>query len=407
MSANNPSGTEPNSTSTPSASDMSHLPKRAMSRTPMYIAIVVIVVVVVGIVGAGAALGWFAPKKTNAACTPETLQGAGSTFVAPMMNDWASLYSQSTCVLVNYNAIGSGGGITELTGKLVDFGASDAPLSTSQVSALPGGSTVLTIPDVIGGVAMIYNVAGVAKGLNLSGPIIANIYLGQVTNWNDPSIAAINPGVTLPNLNITVVERADSSGTTYVFTSFLSLDSPTWKSKVGAATTVNWPTGIKAPGSLGVAGDVKSDPGSIGYADVAYAVSNLLNYAKVLNPAGQYVLPTTTSVAAAASAAPTLPAPNSEAAWDNVSLLNEPGAGTYPASSFTYIMVFSDLGAVYGSSMTQAHAQAIVTFLWWVTHTGQADATGLSYVPLSSNVVTQDENAINSVLYNGHTLTSH
>jgi phosphate transport system substrate-binding protein len=402
MSANNASGTN---SSGASEADKSHLPKK-MGRTPIY-ALVAVVIIVVAIVGYGAAVGWFSPKKAAANCVAETLQGAGSTLVNPVMSLWVQTYAQSTCVQVNYNPVGSGGGVSELTGKLVDFGASDAPLSATQISQLPGGSTVLTIPEVVAGVAIIYNVNGVAKGLNLSGTVLAGIYLGQITNWNNGAIASINPGVTLPNQNITVVERGDSSGTTFVYTSFLSQDNSTWKSKVGAATTVNWPTGIKGSGSLVVAADVKSTPGAIGYVDLAYAITNLLNYAKVGTLGGQYVLPTEASTAAAAAAVTSLPAAGAMASWSNVSLLNEPGAATYPIATFSYLMVYSDLGAVYGSSMTQAHAQAIVTFLWWVVHTGQTYSVGLSYVPLSSNVVTSDETAINSVLFNGQTLSSH
>jgi phosphate transport system substrate-binding protein len=401
MSANNASGTN---SSGASDADKSHLPKK-MSRTPLY-ALVVVVVIVIAIVGYGAAVGWFSPKKTTN-CVPETLQGAGSTLVAPAMNDWVTLYAQSTCVQVNYNPVGSGGGVSELIGKLVDFGASDAPLSTTQVGQLPGGSTVLTIPDVVAGVAVIYSATGVAKGLNLSGTVLAGIYLGHITKWNDGAIASINPGITLPNQNISVVERADSSGTTYVWTNFLSAENATWKTQVGAGTTVHWPTGSPQPGSLGVAGFVKATPGSIGYVDLAYAISNLLSYAKVNNPAGQYVLPSSASTAAAAAAIPSLPAAGAEVAWNNVSLLNEPGAATYPIATFSYVMVYSDLGAVYGSSMNHDRAQAIVTFLWWVTHQGQTYSAALSYVALPPNVVTFDENAISSVVFNGATLTSH
>jgi phosphate ABC transporter phosphate-binding protein len=275
------------------------------------------------------------------------------------------------------------------------------------VSALPSGSTVLTIPELVAGVAIIYDISGVSKGLNLSGNVLAGIYLGQITTWNNAAIVALNPAVKLPSANITVVERADSSGTTYVYTSWLSLENSTWKSKVGSGTTVTWPTGIKEPGSLGVAGAVKSDPNSIGYADLAYAITNGLAYGAIQNPANTYVLPNVTNVGQAAALAPSLPAANAEAGWSTVSLLNEAGTTTYPIATFSYVMVYADLGAVYGSSESHSHAQGTVEFLWWAVTTGQSYSTGLAYVPLPSNVVSFDENAITSVLYNGQTLTSH
>jgi phosphate transport system substrate-binding protein len=409
MSANNASGTNP-STSTPpspSDSDRGHLPKQSSSRAPLY-AVIAIVIIVVAIVGAGAALGWFSPKSTSNNNCPagkgQTIAGAGSSLAAPLMTLWSSQY---TCGQLNYNSVGSGAGVTSLTQKTVDFGASDAPLSSTQVSALPSGSTVLTIPELVAGVAIIYDISGVSKGLNLSGSVLAGIYLGQITTWNNPAITALNPAAKLPSANITVVERADSSGTTYVYTSWLSLENSTWKTKVGAATTVSWPTGIKESGSLGVSGTVKNDPDSIGYVDLAYAITNSLAYGAIENPASTFVLPNETNTAAAAAQAGSLPAANAEAGWDSVSILNEPGTQTYPIATFSYVMVYSDLGAVYGSSITQAHAQGVVAFLWWAVTTGQSYSNGLSYVPLPSNVVSADETSLNSVLYNGHTLTSH
>jgi phosphate transport system substrate-binding protein len=407
MSANNASAADPNATTPPSASDRGHLPKQSKSSTPMYVAIVVIVIVIVGIVGAGAALGWFTKSTSNNNCpagTGQTIDAAGSTLAQPLMTLWASQYS---CGQMSYNGVGSGAGITDLTQKTVDFGASDAPLSSTQVSALPAGSTVITIPELVAGVAIIYDISGVSKGLNLSGSVLAGIYLGQITTWNNPAITALNPSSKLPSANITVVERADSSGTTFVYTSWLSLENSTWKSKVGAATSVTWPVGLKESGSLGVAGTVKSTPDSIGYVDLAYAITNGLSYGAIENPALNYILPNETNTAAAAAQAGTLPAGNAEAGWGAVSILNEPGATTYPIATFSYVMVYSDLGAVYGSSESHAHAQGTVAFLWWAVTTGQQYSTGLSYVPLPSNVVTSDETSINSILYNGATLSSH
>lgn len=402
MSANNASGTNANQ---PSDADKSRLPKQSSSRTGM-IAVVVVVIIVVLILGYGAYAGWFTAKKSSGACPSNsggTVQGEGSTLVGPIMTLWAAEYH---CAQFNYQSLGSGAGVTALTQKTVDFGASDAPLSSTQVAALPGGSTVLTIPEVVAGVAIIYN-NGLSKGLNLSGTVLANIYLGTVKTWNDPSIVALNPVTKLPTNNITVVERADSSGTTYVFTSWLSLESPTWKTSPGAGTTVNWPGGLKESGSLALAGTVKSTPNSIGYVDLAYAITNGLSYGAVQNPASTFVLPNVTNVGEAAALATGFPAANSETGWDSYSILNEQGATTYPIATFSYLMVYTDLGAVYGSSESHDHATAVASFLWWVVHTGQTYSIGLSYVPLSPNVVTFDEAAINSVLYNGGTLTTH
>jgi phosphate transport system substrate-binding protein len=411
MSANNASGTNPTpSPSTPSggsASDKSHLPKQSSNRMAI-VAVVVIVIIVIAVVGAGAALGWFSTKSSSPGTCPagsgQTIDAAGSTLAQPLMTLWASQY---TCGQLNYNGVGSGAGVTDLSQKTVDFGASDAPLSSTQVSALPSGSTVLTIPELVAGVAIIYDISGVSKGLNLTGSVLAGIYLGTITNWDNSAITSLSPDSKLPNANITVVERADSSGTTYVYTSWLSLENTTWKSSVGAATTVAWPTGIKESGSLGVAGTVKSDPNSIGYVDLAYAITNGLAYGAIQNPASNYILPNETNTAAAAAQASSLPAANAEAGWDSVSILNMPGATTYPLATFSYVMVYSDLGAVYGSSESQAHAQGTVAFLWWAVTTGQSYSTGLSYVPLPANVVSADETAISSITYNGNALTSH
>ncbi|MCI4321651.1 MAG: phosphate ABC transporter substrate-binding protein PstS, partial [Thermoplasmata archaeon] len=284
MSANNANGTN-----APTDADKSKLPKRSSSHAAMY-AVIVVVVIVVVVLAYGASAGWLSPKKSSGPCpggTGQTVQAAGSTLVQPLMTLWSAQYS---CGQVNYNGVGSGAGVTDLSQKTVDIGASDAPLSATQVSTLPGGSTVLTIPEVVAGVSIIYN-NGLAKGLNLSGTVLAGIYLGTIKTWNDPSIVALNPVTKLPSANITVVERADSSGTTYVFTSWLTLENSSWKTKVGSGTSVTWPVGIKGSGSLGVAGDVKTNPDSIGYVDLAYAITNNLAYAAVQNPASNYILP--------------------------------------------------------------------------------------------------------------------
>jgi phosphate transport system substrate-binding protein len=387
-----------------SASDMSRMPKKRNTTT---IAIAVIAVVVVAsLVGYGFYAGWFKTNTTPSSCSGnENINGAGSSFVFPLMNDWALTAQPQICVTANYASVGSGAGINQLTSKLVDFGASDAPLSPTQTHALP--SPALTIPETIGAVTVMYNVPGAPKGLNLTGAIVADMYLGQITNWSDPQVLSINPGVTLANTPIILVTRQDSSGTTFVFTSYLSKESTTFASTVGAGTAVHWPvTGQQGKGSTGVAGLVASVPGAIGYAELNYAETSGVAFAKLLNPAGNYILPSAATTAPAADAiAGSLPAGNGN--WSAVQMLNQPGANTYPIATFSYVMVYADVGVAYGSGITQGQAQALVKFLYWIVTTGQDTATALFYVPLPSSVVALDQTTIGQVLYNGATLSSH
>jgi phosphate transport system substrate-binding protein len=366
------------------------------SRRGLWIAIIAIVAVV-AIVAYVALAGLLSPPVI-------TLQGAGSSFVYPLMSKWAGVYNSST-VRINYASVGSGTGITRLEQKIVDFAGSDAPLQPSDRVAAPNA---LHIPESIGAVTVAYNVPGVPTGLNLTGTIIAGIYLNTIKNWNDTSIAALNPGVTLPGLTITPVYRSDSSGTTFVFTSYLSKVNSTWNTTVGASKNpgTKWPTGIGAPQNAGVAGKILLTSGAVGYVELAYAVQNSMTVAKVQNPAGQYILPSLNSTAAAAAnAAPALPSGAGD--WANVSILNAPGATSYPIASFTYIIVYKELN-VEGSVMTLPRAQALVNFLWWVVqlNEGQSYAAGLVYVPLPQTVVTLDEATINSITLNGQTVHS-
>jgi len=375
------------------ASEMEAL-HRGRSRRGLWIAIGTIITVV-AIVAYVALSGLLGPQVI-------TLQGAGSSFVYPLMREWASVYNSSQ-VRINYASVGSGTGITRLEQKIVDFAGSDAPLQPSDRVAAPNA---LHIPESIGAVTLAYNIAGVATGLNVTGSIVAGIYLKAITNWNDTRIQSVNPGVNLPNLAITPVYRSDSSGTTFVFTGYLSKVNATWNSTVGTSKNpgTKWPTGIGAPQNAGVAGKILQTPGAVGYVELAYTVENAMTVAKVQNPAGEYVLPTLNSTAAAAAnSAPSLPSGAGD--WANVSVLNAPGATSYPIASFTYLIVYKELN-VEGSVMTQGRAQALVNFLWWVVHQGQAYAPGLVYVPLPQAVVTIDETAINSITLNGQTLHS-
>jgi phosphate transport system substrate-binding protein len=399
-----PSGTQPSAASSSDASDRAHLPSKR--RTGPLVAIVLVVIVVVILLGYGAtAGGWFnKPSGTSCATDSQGLTGAGSTFVYPLMNTWTAQYAQVCKVDVNYQAIGSSSGITSLEDKAVDFGASDAPLSPIQRAALPGPT--LTIPETAGGVVLLYNIPGFIPILNLSGPVIAGIYLGDITNWSAPQIAALNPGVAIPAMPIVPVHRLDGSGTSFAFTSYLSQENSTWASQFGRGLTVNWPVGPGAKGSTGVAGTVGITPGAIGYDELAYADLNHLTFAAVENKAGSYILANQSNVQVAVSEGATgLPAGTGD--WYNVSLLNQPGSGTYPIVTFSYLMVYSDLTTVFGSSMTQAEANALGHFIYWVLTAGQSFSPGVFYIPLPSNVVSADETTLGLMTFNGAAVSTH
>jgi len=332
-----------------------------------------------------------------------TLLGSGATFPYPLITKWSSVYVNDTGgrVQVNYQGIGSGAGIQAITAKTVDFAGSDAPLKPSERAAAPG---LLHIPETIGAVTAAYNVASLSSGLNLTGHVLGEIFLGKITTWNHANISALNPGVVLPNSAIRVVHRSDSSGTTFVWTSYLHLENPGWSSSL-VGKSINWPVGIGASGNAGVAGKILTTPDSIGYVELAYTVQNSMKVGKIRNPAGTFISPSLASTAAAAASAPTFPSPDGD--WNNVTILNAAGANSYPIASFTYLLVYKELNTI-GTSMTQAKAQALVDFLWWCVHNpgGQQYATSLVYPTLPQTVVTLDEQAIRSMTFNGQTLHS-
>jgi phosphate ABC transporter phosphate-binding protein len=368
------------------------LPRRSRSRS---LWIVVAVVVLVGaILAYGAMSGWFTASSQNQG-TSITLVGAGATFPYPLIAQWSSAYHDATNVQVNYQSIGSGGGIQQITAKTVDFGATDAPLTPERAAA----PNLLHIPETIGAVTFVYNLAGVPTGLNLTGPVIADIFLGTITKWNDPAIVDLNPTTNLPDADIFVVHRSDGSGTTFVWTDYLSKVSTAWHDGPGKGKSVNWPVGLGAKGNEGVAGVVAGNANAAGYVELAYASIQKMSFARVKNQAGNFVLPTLDSTAAAAAAAaPTLP--HGEEDWGNVSIVNPPGADSYPIASFTYLLVYRELN-VLGSSMTQTKAKALVDFLWWVIHDGQDYSAALVYVPLPAEVVALNEQTIGLVTLNG------
>lgn len=303
------------------------------------------------------------------------LTGAGATFPNPLYSKWTSEYVSKSGVKVNYQSIGSGGGIRQLSEQTVDFGASDAPMSDDELSRAKGGA-ILHIPTVLGAVTIIYNLPAVNQPLQMSGEVIAAIFQGQITKWNDPRLMALNAGVALPADDILVVHRSDGSGTTYVFTDYLAAVSPAWATKPGKGKEVQWPTGLGGKGNEGVAGQVKQTPGAIGYVELAYATQNKLATATVRNAAGEYVAPTIASVtAAAAGMAGKLPA-NTDY---RVSIVNAPGAGVYPLSSFTWILL-------YEKQQDAVKGKKLVDFLRWALTDGQSMAAPLDYAPLPESM---------------------
>lgn len=301
-----------------------------------------------------------------------TLTGAGATFPYPIYSKWFSDYGAKTGVRVNYQSIGSGGGIQQVTAGTVDFGASDAPMKPAEEAKSPG---IMQLPTVLGAVVVTYNVPGVSQPLKLSGPLLADIFLGKVKRWNDPRIGAENPGVNLPAQEIAVVRRSDGSGTTYVFTEYLSAVSPAWKAAVGSDKAVKWPTGLGAKGNEGVAGAVRQTPGAIGYVELAYATQNNLPVAALKNANGAYVTPTVPAISAAAEGI------GSKVANGDfrVSVVNAPGAAAYPIASWTYLLVppkWRDC----------SKANAFVGLVTWALRDGSAAASQLNYAPLPAPV---------------------
>jgi phosphate transport system substrate-binding protein len=293
-------------------------------------------------------------------------------------------YPKSKCgVNVNYQSVGSGAGINQLLAHTVDFGATDTPLTDVQEGTSTGG-TIIHVPVTLGAVALSYNLASVSGHLNLTPAIVSGIYLGTITSWDNAAIKAANPGVTLPHETITSVHRSDGSGTTGIFTHYLSAVSPAWSTKVGAGTTVNWPLGVGGKGNAGVAAAIKSTPGSIGYVELAYVISNNLSYAAVTNANGKHVLPSLDGAKADAANVTTIPADL------RFFIVNAAGDASYPISGFSWVVV-------YQHQTNVNKGQAVANMLWWMIHEGQQYSTPLSYVPLPAALVTKSENQIKSM----------
>jgi len=318
------------------------------------------------------------------------IQGAGATFPYPLYSKWALEYQKTAPhARINYQPSGSGGGIRQITERIVDFGASDAPMTQKEIARVSG--KLLHIPTTLGAVVLAYNLPGVSK-LNLSPELIAGIFLGEVKHWNEPAIARLNAGVALPNRPITVVYRTDGSGTTAVFTEYLSRMSAAWKAKAGAGKSVKFPVGLGAKGNEGVAGQLKMIPGGIGYVELAYAKQAKLAYAAVQNSKGHFVEPSLESVTAAAESM-------REAMPEDlrVSIVDAPGELAYPISTFTYVLVYEEQADL-------EKGRELAQFLWWALHEGQGIGKALHYAPLPSQVVTKIEAKLRGMKFGPHVL---
>jgi phosphate transport system substrate-binding protein len=308
-----------------------------------------------------------------------TISGAGSTFVAPLVSQWISPIGAAYGIELQYSAIGSGGGVAAITSRTVDFGASDAPLTPDQFTACNGCEQ---IPWALGGTAIMYNLPGVKNLLHMDGPTLAKIFMGQITKWDDPAIATLNKGVTLPSTAITIAHRSDNSGTTFNLTDYLSSVSPAWSSQLGKGVAVNWPVGVGAKGSSGVAGVVSSTPGAIGYADVAYSLANHLKYFSIKNRSGKFTTPGARGILSAATS------DQKPAADNSLSIVNPPKkyANAYPISTFTYVIV----------PFQSSKASDLKHFLFWAVTKGQTGpyTAKLRFVPLPKSVLVVAEKAI-------------
>jgi phosphate transport system substrate-binding protein len=324
-----------------------------------------------------------------------TINGAGATFPFPLIDTWRVEYQTvKPEVSINYQSIGSGGGIKQFTEKTVDFGATDAPLTIEEAQRAPGA---VHIPETIGSVVAAYNLP--VEGLKLTGPILADIYLGKITKWNDPKIQSINSGMSLPAEDIVVVQRSDGSGTTFVWTDYLSNVSSTFEQQIGKGKSVQWPVGVGAPGNEGVANSINTTPNAIGYVELAYATTTGMKHAAIQNQAGNFIPASISSTEAAVAAyAPSFP--TGDQPWTNVTLVNAPGADSYPIASFSYLLLYKEL-TTNPSLKDQNKAQNLVDFINWAVTDGQQFAPDLAYVPLPDPVVQLTQETLRGLTFNG------
>ncbi|MDX6385106.1 MAG: phosphate transport system substrate-binding protein [Blastocatellia bacterium] len=345
----------------------------------------------VALVLAGLLVLVFSGCSGNSAGGDIRLQGAGATFPNPLYQKWVSEYGkQQSNIKIDYQSVGSGAGIKQIKERTIDFGASDSPMKDDDLKAAPG--EILHIPTVLGAVVITYNLTGVSQPLRFTPDVVADIFLGKIKKWSDPRLKTDNAGVTLPDADITVVHRSDGSGTSAVFTDYLSKVSAEWKEKVGSGTSPNWPIGLGGKGNEGVTGQVKATPNTIGYVELAYAVQNKLPAGVIKNKTGSFVEPSIDAVTAAAAAALSMTPDDLR-----VSITDAPGAAAYPISSYTYLLVYKDQNdALKG--------KVLVDFLWWGIHDGEAFAKDLMYAPLPADIIKRAEAKINSITSGGKPL---
>jgi len=355
--------------------------KSGISKT---MAVLAIFIIVIGTVATYYILN---PKTTI------TLNGAGATFPEPLIKKWTSEYNKmNPSVVINYQGVGSGGGIQQIKEKVVDFAGTDAPVKDEEMTT----GYLVHIPETMGAVVVAYNIPGLTGSLKLDGDTIAKIFLGNITKWNNERLVALNPELSLPDQNIFVAHRSDGSGTTYIFTDYLSAVSQEWADKVGKGKSVNWPVGVGAQGNPGVAGLVSQNPYSIGYMEIAYASLNNISYAWIKNEfSGEFIEPTLESVSKAA-----------EGFLDQmqedvrISIVNSPDPEAYPIASFTYILLHQELN-VYGEKMNFEKSRALLNFIWWAVHEGQSYSEALLYPRLPPEVIVICEELLRSITYNG------
>jgi len=354
-------------------------------RTTAPIALVASALIACGGGGSASHTGSGDSAKTASSAAAVDLTGAGATFPYPIYSKWFADYAKQTSIRINYQSIGSGGGIRQLSEHTVDFGASDAPMSDDELSKAKGA--VMHFPTVIGAVAVTYNLPSLQTPIRLTGNVLADLFLGHITKWNDSRIKAENPGVALPATDVLVVHRAEASGTTYIFSDYLSAVSPDWAKAPGKGKELSWPVGIGAKGNEGVAGQVKQTPGAIAYVELAYAKQNNLPTAALKNASGAFVAPSIESAtAAAAGIADKLP----NNIDYRISIVNAPGAGAYPIASFTWLLV-------YRNQTDATKAKKLKDFLHWYLHSGEASAASLDYAPLPDAMKTRLDARVDSV----------
>ena len=370
------------------------------------IAVVVIIVIIALVVGLGYNAGWFksSTTKPTALCTlpaATSFKGEGSTLVAPLMDQWATSYGTGT--QLTYDSAGSSSGITAITDKVVDFGASDIPLTTAQLAGIPG---LVSVPESVGAVVPIYNLAGITS-LDFNGSVLAQMFDGTITNWNNTALQALNPTVTLPSATIIPVHRTGGSGTTFIFTSFLSLESSSWNTSYGKNPV--WPSsitvGASASGNGGEADTVSTTPDALGYVDLNYALNSAsgVGIGDVKNPSGKFVRASVADTASAiADLSPTLPTGNQS--WYNVSYLNAPGASDYPIVGLTYVLLYGNLTSSF-LSYSLTNAENLVDFLHWAITVGQSWSAPLYYAPIPSGIYTIDNATLNAMTFDGSKIT--